>query len=138
MYLSQTHLHVVYLQLIYGCASSGRWSGDPCVCAWGGPHNVYSNNVCVTNSTSPVMFDGSIGGIHGCSINFTNATITRDLTKATANTYYTVDGNYTLGCGLVNYTLKDLQQNGWELDSVTQERTSLSATAIMQLVHTLL
>ena len=150
----------------------GRWSGDPCICAWGGPghrcvvvhtlalvdgvsfgcvldeanlilyrsrheysraftsgssksnqfwncfynqyppppppprpsntHKVhahvhtqkktalnsrYTNNICVANDTSPVMIDGSIGGIHGCMLDPSNSTLMVDVAHLEDNMY---------------------------------------------------
>ena len=48
-----------------------RWSGDPCLCAWGGRGHVYSNNTCVVSSDYPQSFDASVGG-DTCVVNYTD------------------------------------------------------------------
>lgn len=48
-----------------------RWSGDPCLCAWGGEGHVYSNNTCVTTSDYPHSFDSDVGGAT-CAVNYSD------------------------------------------------------------------
>jgi hypothetical protein len=93
-----------------------RWSGDPCLCAWGGEGHVYSNNTCITMNDSPQGFDSSVSG-NTCSVNYTDPSAAPFLPTAHLNTYHTPDGTFFEGCAAPYYTLASLQAVGQELGS---------------------
>eukprot|EP00038_Savillea_parva_P001128 m.101630 g.101630 ORF g.101630 m.101630 type:complete len:913 (-) comp10400_c0_seq1:76-2814(-) len=102
----------------------GRWSGDPCLCAWGGMNNRYTDNICVSNNTSPLMLDGSISGIHGCKLDFANTTLMSHVAHVQGNSYYIGANpiNFTLPCGKHNWTWSQLQAHGLEEGSELHDR----------------
>lgn len=96
----------------------GRWSGDPCLCAWGGRNHVYSNNTCVAADTDfPLSLDSSVEG-NTCAVNYSDAVAAPFLPLLTANTYHTASGAYNNGCQAPYYNLSSLQALGQELGSV--------------------
>jgi len=95
----------------------GRWSGDPCLCQWGGLGHVFSNNTCVTDTDFPLALDASVEG-DTCIVDYANATTAPLLATLRANTYHTATGGYENGCAAPYYTLPALQALGQELGSI--------------------
>ena len=106
----------------------GRWSGDPCLCQWGGAGHVYSNNTCVTDNDFPLALDASIEG-NVCSVDYSNATTAPLLATLRGNTYHTQSGAYNNGCEAPYYTLAALQALGQELGSVAIKGYSVASVA---------
>jgi len=94
----------------------GRWSHDPCLTAWRGANEVYSNNTCITPDTDqPVYFDASLSG-STCIFNYSDPDIAKYLPHTHSNTYHTPTGLFFSGCNS-NITLADLQKVGEEIGS---------------------
>lgn len=96
-----------------------RWSGDPCLCAWGGQNHVYSNNTCVSGTDDPVFFDASVEG-NQCIFNYSDADTALFLPKTHSNTYLTPNGVFQTGCDIM-YDLTELQELGQELGSIVRK-----------------
>jgi len=94
----------------------GRWSGDPCLCAWGGQKHVFTNNSCVVSSDFPLSLDSSVEG-DVCEMNYTDAAQAPFLPFLARNKYYTQSGAYQNGCQAPFYDLPALQALGQELGS---------------------
>ena len=94
----------------------GRWSGDPCICVWGGQHHVYTNNTCIVSDDSPLAIDSDVEGSK-CIANYSDANSAAYLPALARNTYHTSSGGYEVGCD-APYSLAQLQALGQELGSI--------------------
>ena len=95
----------------------GRWSGDPCLCAWGGRNHVFTNNTCITDTDFPLSLDSSVEG-DTCNVNYTDSSALF-LPRLGGNTYHTASGAYQNGCQAPYYNLSGLQALGQEIGSLS-------------------
>ena len=118
----------------------GRWSGDPCLCAWGGQHHVFTNNTCVVTGTdAPLSLDSDVGG-STCVLNYSDPRSAAFLPALARNTYHTATGAFSVGCD-VAYSLAQLQALGVEVGSVAVAGYDAGdvvrhARALLGLTHT--
>ena len=135
-----------------------RWAGDPCICAWGGKHNVYENNTCVVGTSTNTMgqhvdpigldtypYSGPAWGFV-CHLDFRNATLTAHTAQYAANRYFTPLGDWVFACpdnstyassGIPprNHTLHELQAEGWEANSTVAPREALPAAQMIAMAR---
>ena len=81
-------------------SSNTAGSGNgPCVMAWGGAHEVYQNNTCVTRGNAGPGVDPYPWGAEGKGCDYSNATMKPVLLHLAANRYLSPNGRYGGACG---------------------------------------
>lgn len=102
-----------------------RWAGDPCLNQWGGQEHVYSDNECITQSSSPQFATSSVVGDE-CIFDYGNASVAAYLPYTHGNVYHTPDGTFSQGCDKT-YSLAELQALGQELGSTVVKGYDVAA-----------
>lgn len=107
-----------------------RWAGDPCICAWSGTGHTFTNNTCITPTTSsPNYFDSSASGAT-CQANYSSPQSAPLLPQFAGNRYVTLNGKFEEGCA-GEYSLEDLNALGQELGSVVSASYNVQDVAAM-------
>ena len=136
-----------------------RWSGDPCVQAWDGKHNVYVNNTCVLGGAPPNTsnFPDAVGlddgaGVNGnpflCHLDLHNKSTVAKVGVLEGNRYFTALGNWSFLCpdnssfdkGVLPrvWELPELEKAGWEVASSVGKTADMTAARIIAQARLLL
>jgi hypothetical protein len=106
---------------------NGRTPGSgngPCVMAWGGAHEVYENNTCVTRGAAGPGVDPYPWGVEGSGCDYANETMRPVLLHLSRNRYLSPKASYGSVCGR---DLADLQALGEEVGSSVGSEPTVSA-----------
>ena len=137
----------------------GRWSHDPCGMIWGGENHHFTNNTCVVVSgDEPIGLDGSLEGMH-CLIDWSDYENNLKYVGRTSNNTYYIDiigdnekkdnnDEWGFYCGGRNnngtstsshfFTMKEMQQHGWETGSEVLDSKHLTIDTIIDQAKKLL
>ena len=122
-------------------AFPGRWSGDPCLQAWGGVNNLFTGNVCYQNGTSyPLGLDGSVRGKE-CVVDYDGGEGALEfVANTTNNTYWVAGGDerrmFSCGDGKGDgdrvFGLKEMQGAGFEVGTVVEDLESVGEEELVE------
>ena len=87
----------------------------------------------------PIGLDGTVLGFH-CKVDWSDPSNMQYLANTSANTYYTKGGEWQWQCGdgsgaAHNFTLAEMQANGWELGSSVSDIAVLDAHSIIAMAR---